>query len=255
MQFNGKEYLKDLGNRILVSSKEIDLGAKWTPGPTPPNGHSPNALVGWVQNIFLHKREAHYFTDDDKYVETLFSEYRGQTIDSDDPKSAWYDPPRPYSDVLSPDMAKLVGTRPKRSSLGQHMSDKPQVTFPTVSPKGGKLYRFGGEINFVAYLMMMEPDGSKGSVLEFIEWQYDYAYSLRATSPEARDEFYERPTEFEEIYADTYVKSRGAGFGPATPKIDVRGPHGNPFFDQLQPIWESWQGDGDPYEDYFPSFK
>ena len=122
-----------------------------------------------------------------------------------------------------------------------------------LSPKGGKLYRFGGEIRFVSYLMMMEPNGSMGSVLEFFEWRYEYAYSLRAEKPEARDEFYKRPTEFEELYADTRLTASGPGFGPATPKIDVSGSHGNAYFEKLEPIWASYTGDSNPYEDPFPS--
>jgi hypothetical protein len=255
VNFGGSEYLDPRSDRIIASSKTIDLHASWTPGDTPPSGHTKDAVVGWIQNIVHHNKQADYFDAEDRYVETMFKEHNGPVIDSDDPGSPWYDPPRPYQEVRSAEQQKLFGGAARTGARGIPLSDKPQDAFLLKSPRGGDLYRFGGETEFIACLVIAEPDGSRQTVLEWVAWKYEWGYTLVTLPEDQRPEHYERPTAFTTLYADTRITGRATGAPPRDVTLVVGGTHGNAFFDQLKPSWEQLSCARDPYDpSRFPSF-
>lgn len=227
-KLSGEDYTRAGKNGMIASSKAIDIMATWTPGPNPPEGHSPDALVGFIQNIFHYSHTADYFFDDGRYAETFLKENNSPVIDSDN-DSPWYDPPRTYADLEdSAARQALFGPRDpkKKSPIGVAMMDKPQFVFPMNSKNGGKLYRYGGEINFIAYLMIIEPDGSKATVLEHFEWTFEYAYTKTR-----------RGDDYEKIYADTVITSQGKGPASKKPKYIPDGEQGNAFFEQIPVHW------------------
>jgi hypothetical protein len=240
----GSPTLKITPNKAFAVSAGIDIVGKWIPTATPPNGHSPDANVGWIQNLNHCNEQADYFADGN-YVESSWIEYNGAMVDGDD-ADVWYDPPRPYSDVAQGTRAALLGNRPQQRPVGAALFDKPQSSYPMVSPQGGKLYRFGGALEFSAYLVIAEPDWRRGTVLETIQWKYEYAYSLPDVNAPAGT--------FVEDYAQTYVVSRTAGVGDRTPNMEKGGMRANVFANDVPVSWEQINAGRDPNAERFPSF-
>jgi hypothetical protein len=244
VSIQGAPTLKTTPNKAFAVSAGIDIVGKWIPTATPPNGHSPNANVGRIQNLHFCNEQADYFTDGN-YVESSWIEYIGAMVDGDD-ADVWYDPPRPYSDVAHGSRAALLGNQPRQGPVGAVLFDKPQSSYAMVSPQGGKLYRFGGVLEFSAYLVIAEPDWHRGTVVETIQWKYEYAYSLPNVNAPAGA--------FVEDYAQTYVVSRTAGVGGQTPNMEKGGMRANVFANDVPVSWEQISAGRDPNAERFPSF-